>query len=899
MNKPWYLYPPAEVLSGFRVDVKTGLSSGEVKRRLEQFGLNQLPDIKPDSVLAIFFRQFKSPLIYILMIAGLVVFLLGEPTDSLVILFVLLFNAFIGSIQEGRAQHTLLALKRLTQTQATVLRDQRRVIIPDTELVPGDIILLHEGEKVPADGRLLEVHNLIANEAALTGESVPIHKVALTYQGQPANDNRPIGDQKNMIFKGSYITAGTGKAVVVATGVQTVIGQITQTIETIHTDMPLQGQIKRLVRIILIAVAFFSILLFFLGLGYGFTARHIFSLVVSLAVSSIPEGLPVVLTIVLATGLWRLGRRHALIKKLPAVEALGQTTVIAVDKTGTITQNELMVKLVQIGDKQFWVDGNGYAITGGVKRQDRPIHPKQQPELIRAAQIAAITASAHISRQEKGWQVTGDPTEAALLVLGIKLGFEKEKLLSQWPIVEELAFSHDRQYHAVLHRADAGYRLSVAGAPEILLEASQLTQIERDSYDGIVRDLTNQGLRVVAFAYHDSRHHVDVKNLPKLTFGGFYGMQDVLQPKVREVVEQIHRAQIKLVMITGDHKNTARSIAAAASIYRDGDQVLTGEELEKMTEAELDQRLAATTVFARVSPVDKQRIVQAYRRTGEIVAMTGDGVNDAPSLVAADMGIALGGGTEVAKEAADLVLLDDNLGSIAAAIEEGRGIYKTIKKVILYLFSTSLGEILAITGGLVAGFALPITPSQIIWLNLVTDGFLNVALALEPPEKGLLQEPPNHRKQLVDRLMVGRMLLMSSVMMLGTLFFYQNYLGDSSRHTSTLILTLLAVFQWFNAWNCRHSRHSIIQLGLWTNPYLVAATVFIVGLQLVALHTPFLQGILNTEPLSLIEWLAIILLASSILWVEEFRKLVVSYWRKDLGSLQNSVRDKMREVMGF
>ena len=898
----WHTKAIPEILDALH-SCEHGLTTEEATERLKKYGLNKLPEGKVSSFPVIFLHQFQSSLIYILLAASAIVFVMGETIDGSIILAVLLFNAIVGTIQEGKAQNTLRALNKFVETKATVLREGKELIVSDGEVVPGDIIILQEGEKAPADARVIVATNLKVDEAALTGESGPVHKIADTLE----KGDLPTAEQKNMVFKGTHILAGNGKAIVVATGIETEIGKISKEIVAIDTEIPLKANIRYLSRLIVITVASISTLLFLLGIVSGKSVKEMFTTVVSLSVSVIPEGLPIVMTLVLATGVWRMSKRNALVKKLQAVEALGQARVIAVDKTGTITKNEMVIQKVYVDENFFEVGGVGYEPKGEIQLDGSVIDSVNHPELLFAGKIAAFCANAHVlfSEEEKIWRVTGDPTEAAMLVLSSKLGFHKDDLERESPLVSEIPFDYKLKYHATIHQLDDKKFLAVVGAPEIILGISQkvwhggknhhLSKEEKQELESIFLSMSQEGLRVVALAETNDalashslwprsrsseagrRSGSEIlvsEEIKLLTFVGFFGMKDALRPEVAEAMQKAVSAGIRVVMITGDHKVTAQAIAKEAGIYQDGDAILTGQDIDIFSDAELSLKLPKTSVFARVTPEHKLRIIKAYKARGEIVAMTGDGVNDAPSLVAADLGVAMGHiGTEVAKEASDIVLLDDNFGSIVSAVEEGRGIYKTIKKVILYLFSTGWGEALTITGALLLGYPLPLLPAQIIWLNFVTDGFLDVALAMEPKEEGLLRgnfERP--KKYLVDKLMVQRMFIMAVPMMIGTLFLFKGYFENDIARAWTISLTTLAVFQWFNAWNCRHESKSIFQMNPFSNKFLVAATLIVISLQLLVIYNPLMQKFLHTVPLELSEWLVIIPIAASIILVEEIRK---------------------------
>lgn len=882
MTLSWYTEELPAIFKALRSS-EAGLRAEDAAQKLKEDGPNVLPAAKVDGFFIIFLRQFESPLIYILFAAGGAVLLLGEVADGLIVFSILLFNAIVGTIQEGKAQNTLLALKRYVETTATVVRGEVEVSIPDYEVVRGDILVLREGEKVSADARIISASSLKLDEAALTGESEAVTKTADPLHKK----NLSVAEQKNMVFKGTNIATGTGRAVVVATGSYTVIGRIAKEVSTINTEIPLKTNIRDLSRAIIVVVGVISIFLFVLGLAKGENLVTILATVVSLAISIIPEGLPIVITLVLATGVWRMSKRNALVKKLQAVEALGQARIIAVDKTGTITKNELVIREIWAGGKSFQIGGVGYEPAGVVEFDGVTVDAANHPELLLIGKMASLAATARVffSEVEKRWRVLGDPTEAAMRVFGEKVGFKKEDMLREDPLVAEIPFSTELKYHASVARTEDGDLLVVTGAPEVLLGLS--THVRRDGHDHPLRQedrdelerqlakMSERGLRVVALAMREKfSGTLDPSVVHSLTFVAFFGMQDILRPEVVEAMLRATAAGIKVVMITGDYKITARAIAKEAGIWKEGDALLTGAEIDQMSDDELQARVAHASVFARVTPEHKLRIITAYKNRGEIVAMTGDGVNDAPPLVAADLGVAMGKiGTEVAKEAADIVLLDDNFGSIVSAVEEGRSIYKTIKKVILYLFSTSLGEVLTITGALILGYPLPLLAAQIIWLNFVTDGFLDVSLAMEPKEEGLLSGTFEHpKKYLVDGLMARRMIFMALPMMFGTLFLFQKYVGVDMEKAWTISLTTLAVFQWFNAWNCRSESVSFFRMNFFTNKFLLAATAIVISLQALAVYNPLFQRILHTVPLTASEWLLCIAVATSIIWVEEIRK---------------------------
>ncbi|MBI5220587.1 MAG: HAD-IC family P-type ATPase [Candidatus Liptonbacteria bacterium] len=893
-QKPWHVQIPADLERLFRIELRVGLSSAEASRRLVESGPNQLPLAPPTSGLVLFLRQFQSPLIYILLAAAVVVFALREVTDASIIFVVLVINAIIGAIQEGRAQNTLLALRRYVETSATVLRDGQEDIVPAATVVPGDVIILREGEKVPADARLVETEALRVDEASLTGESRPVHKDAA-----PLPDGeRPPAEQWNLVFQGTSVTGGTARAIVVATGAHSVMGQISATIAQTDTEIPLQGRLRRLSQVIMYAVLGICLLLFALGVAKGLPIRTMFATVVSLAVSIIPEGLPVALTLTLATGVWRMAKRNALVKKLQAVEALGQAQIIAVDKTGTLTRNELVVQKVWVNSTTYQVTGTGYQVQGEFRREGQLIDPVSHPDLVLAGKIATLCANARVffDTERQVWHVAGDPTEAALLVLGEKVGFRKDDLERELPLVAELPFNYKTKYHVTLHGSGTAYLLTLVGAPEsVMLRVGRIyeggvlrpiTDLDRARFEATFREMSATGLRVVAFGFRElpdsdlRAGHEQLLDTKHVTLVGFFGMSDSLRPEVPEAVRAVNAAGVRVAMITGDYPLTAQAIAREAGIYREGDSILTDADFGSLSQAELDRRLGQTSVFARITPEHKMQIIQGFQRRGEVVAMTGDGVNDAPSLVAADLGVAMGKiGTEVAKEAADIVLLDDNFGTITAAIEEGRSIYQTIRKVILYLFSTSLAEAATIIVALLLGWPLPLLASQIIWLNLVTDGFLTVALGMEPTDPEVIRRPfQKPSRFILDQPMLPRMLIMAAVMTIGALYLFGELAAVDLNKAMAITLTVLAVVQWLNAWNCRSEHRSIFQQNPFSNPHLVGATVIVISLQFLAMYTEPLRSILHLSPLAPLEWLAVLLVAAPVVVADEIWRLSNHYF---------------------
>ena len=747
------------------------------------------------------------------------------------------------------------------------------------------MLIPHEGEKTPADARLVSASDLRLNEASLTGESEPVKKDARPI----AEKGIPISDQRNMVWKGTYAVAGSGRALVVATGLNTEIGKIAKEITGLNNvEVPLHKGIKTLARAILILSAVLSVLVLSLGVARGEELGHMFFTVIALAVSVIPEGLPVAVTLILAMGVWRMSRKNVLVKNMQAVETMGHTNIIAVDKTGTLTKNEMVAEKLYANGRFYDISGSGYEPKGSVRFEGKEIALADTAEVVLAAKIAAATAGARLTfiADANDWKISGDPTEAAMKVFGEKIGFRAEVLEEESPKVLELAFDYERKIHVVVREFQKKRFLALAGAPEAVLSRSMLlwqdgeeaffSPEEKRAAEKIFEGLARGGYRVVALAYAEG----DEENLESpahLVFVGFLAIRDALRPEVKETVALVKATGMRVVMITGDHRLTAEAIAREAGVFEKGDRILTGSEIENFSDVELENEIVSASVFARVTPAHKLRIVKAYRARGKVIAMTGDGVNDAPSLVAADLGVTLGKiGTDVAKEASDIVLLDDNFKNIVSAAEEGRNIYQTVRKVIIYLFSTTLGEVLVIVSALALGLPLPLLPTQIIWLNFVTDGFFVVALALEPKEKKLLaNRRETESTKLVDWPMAWRSIMMGIVMCAGTLVVFSRYYASEPGKALTMSLTLLAVFQWLNAWNCRSERGSVFGRGMLRNKSLILATALVFMLQFSAVHFPVFQKFLHTSPLSLYDWILVGVVAASVILIDEARKLIL------------------------
>lgn len=735
----WYQLSVKEILQELGTS-ENGLSDIEAKQRLEQYGPNKLVEEEKISKLKILLHQFTSPLIYILLIAGVVTSLLREYIDSGVIFAVVILNAIIGYIQEYKAEESVRALKKMVVPKAKVLREGKEREINSEDLVPGDIVLLASGSKVPADLRLAHAIELKIDEAMLTGESVPAEKITSAIK----EERLTPGDQRNIAFMGTIAVTGRAKGIVVETGHKTVLGQIAEKVrEVAAVKTPLQDKLERFAKLIGIVVLIFSAAVFFIGVTLGSKASEMFMVAVATAVSSIPEGLPVAVTIAMAIGVSRMARRNAIIRKLHAVETLGSTSVIGSDKTGTLTKNEMTVKLIYDGKHIYEVTGSGYEPKGEMLHDGIPVEAREEKNLMHVLRIGFLCNESSVYEEDGRYKVDGDPTEGALIVSAMKAQLSVEEEKEKYQQMAIIPFESERGFMSTLHRHRGKKFIFAKGAPEKMFDMCDQSvvgnELDKKEISNIAADFAKDGLRVLAFAYKEAPNemeeltHHGVES--GLIFAGLQGMIDPPRPEVIEAIEGCRRAGIRVVMITGDHAITASAIARKIGINGDAAEVLTGREIEAMSDKELFSQAQKISVYARVSPQHKLRITRQLIEHGEIVAITGDGVNDAPALKAAHIGVAMGrGGTDVAKEASDMVIADDNFASIFAAVEEGRVVYDNIKKVTLFLISCGFGELITIIAAILMGLPIPYIPAQILWLNLVTNGLQDVALAFEPAE---------------------------------------------------------------------------------------------------------------------------------------------------------------------
>ncbi|MFA4982019.1 MAG: calcium-translocating P-type ATPase, SERCA-type [Candidatus Omnitrophota bacterium] len=872
-------------------DIDAGLTASAAKDRLEKSGPNQLREIKGPTAFSILIGQFNNFIIWVLIGAALVSGFLKEWVDAIAIIAIVIVNGLLGFIQEFRAEKSLAALRKLSSPTSKVIRGGQHVMIPSLEIVPGDLIELEAGDNVPADSRITyATGNFAAHEASLTGESTPVSKTTLSLD----EEDIPLGDRANMVYAGTSVTSGKARAMVTETGMNTELGKIAGMIQSIGGETtPLQKKLDQFGKWIVYLCFVLVGLVFVMGLLRGGKILDMFLTSVSLAVAAIPEGLPAVVTIALALGVQRMVKRHALIRKLPSVETLGCATVICSDKTGTLTRNEMTVKEVFTYGNNYKVTGTGYEPKGEFLLDNNPVKPRERRDLDKVLICGVLCNGADLVSENGVYKIMGDPTEGAILTAAAKAGMSKEAVEKDFPFVEEIPFDADRKKMTIVRKEKERFAAFVKGAPDILLndcvnievsgEVRPLGEKERENILKANDDMAGQALRVLAVAYRYLDKEPDsyeAKNIEKaLTFAGLIAMIDPPREEVRAAIEECNTAGIKTVMITGDHKRTAVAIASELKFFNKDSMALTGEELDGLSDEELYAKIEMTPVYARVSPEHKLRIVRAWRKRGDVVAMTGDGVNDAPAVKEADIGVAMGiTGTDVTKEVSDMVITDDNFASIVSAVEEGRGIYDNIKKFINYLLSCNAGEILVMFISSLIGLPVPLLPIHILWVNLVTDSLPALALGVDPVDPDIMKRPPRPtdeavvtRKRALGMLMQGAFIAFCSLLAF-VLVLYVEKEGLARARTAAFIV--LSCAQLFHSFNCRSETESLFALGILTNKKLIIATIVSFMLQMAAVYIPLFNTIFKTEPLGAFDWVMVIVISSFPLWAMEAVKAV-------------------------
>jgi len=882
MNRQWHTMTEEELFHRLETSSNDGLDSSEVEHRRLLFGFNQITRKTGTNPLLLFLMQFHQPLIYILLGSAVITSFLQEWVDAGVIYGVVLVNAVIGFIQEARAVKAIEALSQLLTCSATVIRGCKRLIIPAGELVPGDIVLLQSGDKVPADLRLLSVRELQINESALSGESLPVLKNCLPLPGDTL-----LPDRSNMAFSSSLVTSGVATGVVVATGDRTEVGRINEMIASADIlATPLTRKLARFSSLLLYVILSLAAVTFVVGILRGETWLAMFMAAVALAVGAIPEGLPAAVTITLAIGVARMAKRNVIIRKLPAVETLGGTTVICSDKTGTLTRNQMTVQEIYAGGVHFQVSGSGYEPAGSFACDGKEIQPDQYRPLVASLAAGLLCSDAIMKQTEGQWLIEGDPTEGALVVAAGKAGLTRECVAAAYPRLDAIPFESQHQYMATLHRDGDTLVVYLKGAFESLLprcshvlsDQDSLTPLESDVCHSQAAHMAKKGLRVLALArielpdYSGALRHEHVAG--GLTFLGLQGMMDPPRPEAVAAVKVCQTAGIQVKMITGDHAITAAAIARQFDLQGETDAVgqlvaLTGRDIQALSDNELAAAVERTALFARVAPEQKLRLVEALQTNGHIVAMTGDGVNDAPALRQANIGVAMGmSGTEVAKEAADMLLIDDNFSSIEAAVEEGRGVFENLVKFIIWTLPTNLGEGLVILAAVFAGVQLPITPLQILWINMTTAVLLGLMLAFEPKEPGLMTRPPlDPRKPLLTGELIMRIVLVGFLLLVGSFGIFEWRMGAGSdvAVARTCAVNIFVFGEIFYLFNCRSLRQSMFRIGLFSNRWVLGGVGLMVLLQLLFTYLPAMNGAFGSRPIALKEW-GVIIGASSIVY---------------------------------
>jgi len=900
---PWTV-EPREICTKLATDVRTGLSGTEARKRLEEQGPNQLTEARGKSKWRLFAEQFEGVVIWVLIAAAVLSGIMGEVVDTVAILAIVLLNAVMGFVQESRAEQSLAALRRMSSPMCKVIRDEHLLSIDTHDLVTGDIVVIEAGDRIPADARILSASpNFASEEASLTGESTAVRKSPDTLSG----DGISIADRINMLFMGTSAVEGKGHAVVTATGMNTELGHIAGMIQTIPEEAtPLQKKLdalgRQLVMISLVLVA----IVFGAEMLRGGTFMATLLVAVSLAVAAIPEGLPAVVTIALSLGVQRMVKRHALVRKLHSVETLGSTTVICTDKTGTLTRNEMTVREVVTPHGRYTLTGIGYTPSGSIQESGAEIDPRDRPDLVAALTAGALCNGAGLVQDDnETWSIVGDPTEGAILVAAQKAGLNLPVARDVSPLVAELPFDARRKSMSMVRRATPGrFTAYTKGAPDVVLRQcshalvdGQDVPMNEDLMASILHandDMAGQALRVLAVARRSMPEAPEEGLVPEvveqdLTFLGLIAMIDPPREEVRRAIHEAAEAGIRTVMITGDHKATAVAIARDLGFYHDDSRALTGQELDELTDQEFEEALPHVAVYARVAPEHKLRIVRAWRKRGEIVAMTGDGVNDAPAIKESDIGVAMGiTGTDVTKEVADMVITDDNFASIVAAVEEGRAIYDNILKFVQYLLSCNLGEIVLMFIASVIGLPAPLIPVQILWMNLATDSLPALALGVDPAVDGLMTRHPRKpdaplltKTRRNDMIIQGALIALCSLAAFAFVLYVEH--EDLSRAT-TMAFTVMVLAELFQAFNARSLYESSFSRHLHRNSSLIWAVLGSFALQMILIYVPFLHRIFGTESLSLLDIGVGIALASVTLWFTE----IVKFFRRRNGTCRES-----------
>lgn len=892
----WYKKDTSTLFADLSTSEK-GLSTSVAKIRLEEYGYNRITEKKQTSAFKRFLQQFNNFLIYILIAAGVITAMLNEWIDAGVIFGVVIINAIIGFLQESKAEAALASLKKMLSLQATLIRDGQQLTVPADEIVPGDVVMINAGDRIPADIRIFSSRNLHLDEAALTGESLPVSKHIETI-----TDTVEIADQLNMVFSGTFATSGQGLGVVTETGDKTELGKIASMLQDIETTTtPLTRQLASFGKSLTCIILLGCLAVYLYGtLVQGLAAIEVFMMTVAIAVAAIPEGLPAIMTITLAIGVTRMVDRNAIIRKLPAVETLGSTGIICSDKTGTLTRNEMTITRIIDAAGDYSISGVGYEPTGKISCNNENISIEDDPALLLLMRTGLLCNDASLIHKNGEWIIDGDPTEGALLVSARKAMLLQDEEKQKFPRDDSLPFESEQQYMATLNHDHKGHAyIFLKGAPEKVielcasLEGDNQNQFNKQHWEDKAISLASDGSRVLAIAYLNVADKHDVLSFDDVDQGGFtllglVGMLDPVRQEALEALSICREAGITVKMITGDHVETAKSIGSKMDL---GETAYTGIELDNLNDQEFDQVAKNTNVFARVTPEHKLRLVQSLQRQGEVIAMTGDGVNDAPALKQADVGIAMGiTGTEVSKDAADMVVTDDNFASIANAVEEGRTVFNNLKKTIMFILPTNGGECLVIIWAILIGGLLPVLPLHILWINMITAVALAVTLAFEPVEAGTMMHPPRDpRKPLIELALLWRIVLVSVAMAFGTytLFTYEMAQGASINEARTVAVNTMVFFEIAYVFNTRYLKKNVLSIeGLFGNKIILIGIAVVILFQLLFTYTPLSNQLFKTAPISFSSWINILLITFGLFIVVELEKFIINIFQnsKDLKS---------------
>ena len=879
-----------EVIKKHETDAKRGLTSSEAAARLEKYGPNAIESSNKKSLAKKIIEQILDPMVILLIVAAIVSAFTGDVVECVIIIAIVVINAIMSIIQEGKAEDSVAALQKMSSPEATVIRDGQRKHVKAEELVPGDVVVLETGDIIPADMRLIESSNLKIDESSLTGESVAVEKDA----NFTTNEDVGIGDRENYVHSSSIVTYGHGIGLVATTGEETEIGKIATSLDSVEDkETPLQRQLKKLSKLLAVLVVVVCIAVF--ALGYFRTGDDLletFMVAVSLAVAAIPEGLTAVVTIVLSIGMNRMADRKAIVKNLLSVETLGSTTVICSDKTGTLTQNEMTITKVFTNEEEFEVEGSGYKPEGDIRNSNKEVvEGDDQIKLLMT--IASLCNDANLSREGEEYKITGDPTEGAMLTFSEKWNINQENLNDKHPRLNEIPFDSTRKMMTTFHEMDGKYYAFTKGAPDVImshssqiLENGQMADFDdskRKIYSDKNNDLASQALRVMAYAFRPLDtldQDLTTENIEKdMIFVGLTGMIDPPRPEAKAAVAECHASGIDVIMITGDYFETALAIAKELGIATSRDQAMHGSELNDKTEEEIREIVKTKRIFARVSPENKVQLVKALEANDNVVAMTGDGVNDAPAIKNADIGVSMGiTGTDVAKDASDMILVDDNFATIVNAVEEGRVIFSNIKKFVSFLLSCNIAEVLIVFLSILMGLPSPLTPIQLLWLNLVTDAFPALALGVEPAEPGLMEEPPRDPRESIISGDVRTNLISQSIFI--TIAVLASYIiglkwifPDSIEGAHTMVFATLITSELLRAFSVRSTKYTLKELGFASNPHLIKAVILSFALLLVVMYVPVLRELFEVVSLTW-EWLPVLALSLIPLVLGEVAKVV-------------------------